>query len=52
VRKIKISELIIVCLFLIGLVLALTQDIETDQTPEATIAEVPLKNNMEIEPTI
>ncbi len=51
-RKIKISELIIVSLFLIGLVLPLTQDFETDQIPETTIAEVPLQHNIEIEPTI
>lgn len=51
-RKIKISELIVVCLFLIGLVLALMQDSETEQTPGVTIVDVPLKNSMKIEPTI
>ena len=50
--KIKISELIIVTSFLIGLILILTHNNETDQMPKTTIAEVPLQHNIEIEPAI
>ena len=50
--KIKISELIIVTSFLIGLVLMLTHNYETDQMSKTTIAEVPLQHNFEIEPAI
>lgn len=51
-EKIKITELIIVALFLIGLALTLTHNHETEQTPRADIAEVHLQHNIEIEPAI
>jgi len=51
VRRIKVSDLIIVSLFLIGFLLVLTQYFEIDLIPETSIAEVPPQHNIEIEPT-
>jgi len=50
-RKLKLSELIIVGLFLIGFGLALTQDVDKEAMPKTSIVETLTEHTDEIEPT-